>query len=277
MRIKKFELQGFDHPCRGEDEDKLQKKRKNPVLSSFEEGELLDYQDDRKTQLAPIIKQEFLDAQKNEFNILPVVEEYRGIKEQKDREYQDKIKRVAAEKMYQYKEKAYQDGLEKGRQEGFQSVRDELSREIEEKVSEFAQHVENVRSEHEQLLLKQKDKIYEMVKTLTKWVILRELKNDGKYLERLLDKLILELNSRSNLLIKVGQENFEKVSGILEVFENQFKGIKNTRIEAIQDKDELLRRGLILESENDVLDASFKAQFKTLDRLFSELSTDERV
>ena len=269
-KIRDFEFDSFDNAgiikCKTDHQVK-----DNPLIKKYDEKEFLNCKENEKDQLSSIIKKERIDAKKNQFNILPIVEYYRGIKEQEQIEYDNKVKQVVAEKIYKYKDKAYQDAWVKGHEDGMKSMQSKLQEELKLKVDDLAKYIENIKSEHGQLLATQKQKIYKLVKTLTKWVILRELKDDGKYLERLLEKLILELNSSSNLLLKIGQENFEKISGVLEVFESKFEGIKNTRLEIIQDENELSKNGIILESDNEILDASFKTQFKNLDRIFEQL------
>lgn len=283
QQAKVFEIKDFEFKDLGETEALEQgvseeecptrsTAQDRPHPKKYEVKEFLGHKREQIRQLGPVIKKERLYAQGTQFNVSPIVEHQRGMKEQEQREYDEKVKQSIEEKFDKCKEQAYQEGWEKGRHEGFESVQAELKEKVKLQVEEFARHIEEVREEYEDLLTSQKYKIYELVKTLTKWVILRELKDDGKYLERLLKKLILELNSKSNLLLKVGRQNVERVPEILEVFESQFEHVKNTRVEVIQDKDAPSEKGMILESENGILDGTLKTQFRSLDKLFSELN-----
>ena len=265
--IKDFELKNFDGirlQSKGESEGE-----NGLSIEEHQEREFLEHKKRQKDERVLVIKKELLDSRKNQFDILPLVEHYRGIKEQAKKEHQNKVESDIAEKVSQFKERAYEEGFNKGIQEGICSNQEKLKKEVEAKLEDLAQYIEDVKSEYDDLLLSQRHKIYRLINVLTKWVILRELKNDGKYVERLLEKIILEVNTRSNLLLKVGQDNFEKIPGVLDFFENRFKGIKNTRVEVIHDNSELSKKGMILESDNGILDGTFKTQFKNLDRLLT--------
>ena len=56
---------------------------------------------------------------------------------------------------------------------------------------------------YKKIISKQKSEIIDLVKSLTKWVVKRELEDDGDYLKRLLDNLISEVDSKSILILHV--------------------------------------------------------------------------
>ena len=110
------------------------------------------------------------------------------------------------------------------------------------------------------------------MKNLTKWITLKELENDGKYLERLMEKLLLEIQSRSNLLIQVNMNDFQKMPEVLEVVQSKLGELKNVRVEV---DPAILTRGIILESDNGIINATMEEQFKSLDKLFEEVLIDD--
>ena len=276
FEIKDFEFENFEGTKGLEKEQKTSAQKDRPVVKEYKLKGFSEHKREKKRQLGAVIKQERLYAQQTQFNVLPLVKYHRGLEEQEKREYEDKIKQSVEEKFNKCKERAHEEGLEKGKSEGFESAQSEFREEVRLQVEDIAQYIKDMKKEYEEFLISQKYKIYELVKSLTKWVILRELRDDGKYLERLLKKLILELNSKSNLLLKVSRQNIEKTPGLLEALENQFKHVKNTRVEVIHDEDVSSEKGIILESENGILDGTLKAQFKNLDKLFDELKTYEQ-
>jgi flagellar assembly protein FliH len=68
---------------------------------------------------------------------------------------------------------------------------------------ELNQMIQDVYERRDKIFEEQKIEIYETIKTLPKWVILRELNEDGQYIQRLLEKLILEIQTKNNLLIPI--------------------------------------------------------------------------
>src|SRR5690606_38272934 len=93
------------------------------------------------------------------------------------------------------------------------------------------------------------------------------------YITRLLEKLILEINTRSNLVIRVNESSFENITDIIGIVENKLGVLTNVRVEKHLDMD---KPGIILESENGIIEGSIEAQFSSLDRIFeSVLKTHE--
>ena len=250
---------------------------KNFEISSFDEVSSENSVDfDRllkKKPLPPnVLKKESIDSKKNNFDIMPEVKKYRGIKAKEDEEREEKIDSIVSEKLALCSVEVRKSGFEKGRREGEEEIKRELLKSFREELEGFVAYIEKAKDEYRNILENQKYEIYELVNSLTKWVILKELRGDGDYLKRLVHKLLLELDSHSNLLIKVNRENFKRFPEILNFFEEQFEGISNSRVEVIQDDSDMLGRGIVIESENGILDATFREQFKHLDSLFDELN-----
>ena len=106
---------------------------------------------------------------------------------------------------------------------------------------------------------------YETILNLTKWVILRELKDDGEYVHRLLEKLITEIQTKSNILIQIDERSFRDMPDILEVVEERLGSLSNVRLEKDFDID---GPGIVLESDNGIINGTLKEQFNNLDKLF---------
>ena len=276
FEIKDFEFQNFERTKIVEKEQEAPAQKDHRIVKEYKVKKFSEYRKERKRQLGAVIKKERLNAEENQFDVLPLVKHHRGLEEQEKMEYEDKIKKSVEEKFNKCKEMAYQEGWEEGKSEGLESAKKKFREEVGLQVEGLAQYVKEMKKEYEELLSSQKYKVYELVKSLAKWVILRELKDDGKYLERLVEKLILELNSKSSLLLKVSRKNTEKIHGLLESLENRFQYVKNTRVEVIHDEGAFSEKGIILESESGILDGTLKTQFNSLDRLFDELKTYEQ-
>jgi flagellar assembly protein FliH len=104
-------------------------------------------------------------------------------------------------------------------------------------------------------------------------VALKEIDEDNKYLTRLLEKLILELNEKKNLLIRISAKNFDKMDGILDEIQNKLGALSNVRVEIDHDMQD--DGGIILESEKGIIDGSYQAQFEMFSRVFETVGISD--
>ena len=139
---------------------------------------------------------------------------------------------------------------------------------VDQKLDNFSQMVTDVLKTHDDILTIQKQGIYLMLKNLTKWIILRELKEDGAYVERMLEKLLLEIQARNNLLIQVNSRDFAGMPEILTHIQSRLGELKNVRVEI---DSAIESSGIILESDNGIINATMEEQFKSLDKLFEDV------
>lgn len=204
-------------------------------------------------------------ANQTGFKISPIVQKHRGIKAQEEQEVEDRIAAEVEARVNAIQEEAYQKGYEEGIRYGREEVYDQTRAQIEEKLAALDQMIGDVLSTQNKILRHQKNQLYQLINTLTKWVILRELKSDGKYVERLLEKLITEMQTKSNLFVQVKEADFEQMPDVLEVVQKKLGSLNNVRTEI---NHELEGPGLILECENGIINGSFAEQMKGLDRLF---------
>lgn len=217
------------------------------------------------------IKFERSAAKASHFEIAPMVLEHRGLIDQENREREAQIEQEVARRLEKVKEDAYLEGQKLGQEQGREEVLEQMRHEVEQKIAHLSEMVSRVLETESQLMEKSRKDTYNVVKNLTKWVVLRELKEDDDYLKRLLEKLVLEINTKANLLIKVGQGSFDKMPDVLEHVQNSLGKFKNVRVEIDYDLD---NRGLILESDNGIINASMKEQFKSINKLFETLGVD---
>ena len=121
------------------------------------------------------------------------------------------------------------------------------------------------------LIENQRLEIYSLIKILTKWITLKELEKDEGYLERLLNRLITEIETNDNLLIQVNKNHFEKMPKVLERVEERLGELKNVRIEVDYD---IAEQGIIIESDNGIINGSIEEQLKSLDKLFESVGIE---
>jgi flagellar assembly protein FliH len=205
------------------------------------------------------------------FQIDSIVRESRGINRQEKNELDIKINQEVKKKLEQTYEEAHGKGLELGRNEGLVEVQKNLEASSLKKLDELTRVINEVQTQANELVSKNHLEIQEFVKRFTKWIILKEI-NEKTYLTDLLEKLILELNARRNLIIRVGKENFSQMPEVLQIVQSKIGELPNVRVEIVS---EIRHPGIILESENGLIDGSMEQIFENIDKIFEQVSVNE--
>lgn len=221
-----------------------------------------------KDEFQKVIKEERAHAKHSQFKINSIVEKHRGLKDQEEQEYQETVEKEVAKRISEIQDVAFKSGFEEGVNQGREEIFSEMRSVVDQKLDNFSQMVTEVLKTQDEILLLQKKEIYLLLRNLTKWIIIRELKEDGKYIERLLEKLLLEIQARNNLLIQVNPTDFVGMPEILTHVQSRLGELKNVRVEI---DSAILTSGMIVESDNGIINATMEEQFKSLDKLFEDV------
>ncbi len=212
-----------------------------------------------------VIKIERQLAHEKQFQIAPIVEEFRGLSAQAAREREVRIAEEVEKRVALIKEEAYLAGREQGIEQGRAEILEQMSVEVEEKIAYFTEMIHEVLAMKTEIIERQKREVFLMMRNLVKWIILRELKEDGQYINRLLEKLIIEIGSKEHLLIQVDEKSFEAMPEVLEILQKKLGEFTNVRVEVDYSMD---RPGIILDSQNGIINATLDQQFENLSKLF---------
>ena len=216
-------------------------------------------------------KVERLSSEKSGFQIASIVKKHRGIEEDIQTEYEQKLEAEVERRFLMVKEEAYAIGFEEGIKKGQDEIFEQMRSDIDTKLMNLSEMVNDVLTTRDEILTTQKTQIFTMVKNLTKWIILKELDEDDKYLSRLLEKLVVELQTKSNLLIQVSKKQFEMMPEVLDVVEKSLGKLDNVRMEIDYDIDD---NGIIVSSENGIINGTLEQQFSTLSKLFESVGVE---
>jgi flagellar assembly protein FliH len=229
----------------------------------------------RESQKVPaeVIRQERASARKTNFLINPDVQKYRGITDQEDADYENRVNFEVQNRLSALKASSEEEGFQKGFEEGQKQAYEEAKQEFDKKIAEFASSVDEIRLVREEMYKQEMTEAYKLIKSLAKWVALKEIDEDNTYLTRLLEKLILELNEKKNLLIRISAKNFDKMDGILDEIQNKLGALSNVRVEIDHDMQD--DGGIILESEKGIIDGSYQAQFEMFSRVFETVGISD--
>lgn len=240
-------------------------------VSSFELKSLKDSGSFKESLSQEEIRNERHHAKRGNFSVLPLVSEHRGLKEQEERDYAQAIEEEVQARLRAAVEQARQEGYRAGHEEGYAKAYAEAMGKLDGKIDDFAEMIGTLKEQCHKVLSENKTDAYKMIKSLTQWISLKEVSDEG-YLERLLEKLILEMNTKNNLVVRVSQDAFKHLPEAVERVEKRLGQLSNIRIEADLD---MQGPGIVLESENGIIDASLKSQMAALDKIFESVGADE--
>jgi len=261
-----FDIQDFSFDNLGNDD--------NPGgIREFSIPDLSVFRSATQKKQQDIIRKERAHAKAKNFAIAPIVKRYRGIKDQENSEYDERVNNEVEKKLKRLESDAFQKGMEEGREQGKAEIISKLEFEAADKIKQLEKIIEDVRAEKSALFNLEKNNIYTLIRTLTKWVIKREINNDDKYLERLLKQMIVELRTQSNILIRVNEKWFEKMPEVLATLEKEIGKLENCRVEIDYDQNDF---GILLESSNSLIDGSIESQFKSIDHVFELVFKDQK-
>ena len=218
-----------------------------------------------------ILIQERKLAEENNFNITPVVKEHRGLKRQEEIEREKKILREVQKRVDLIKEDAKEEGRLEGLEIGKKEIFEKTRGDADEKLISLSDMIIELQKGYKKILTKQKNDILNLIKDLSKWILQRELKDDDDYIKRLLEQLISEVDSKSNLILHVSKEDFNKMPEVLEEIEGNIGKLTNVRLVMNHDTD---AKGMILESENGIIKGTQEEQFEIIDKIFGNLEVD---
>lgn len=210
------------------------------------------------------IRQERVNADQVGFKVSPIVKEHRGMVKQEQEDFERKVSEEVERRLSLIKDEAFQEGLNAGTEQGHQEAYQEALKGYAEKLQELETYLAEAFQYKADLFKAQREEVYKMIKLLVKWVLLKEVKND-QYIRDLFEKLIMELQTKTNLLVKVNAANFEKMPEVIELTQQRLGPLTNVRLEIEPDMN---LPGLIIESDNGIVDGSLEAQFANLDKLF---------
>lgn len=209
--------------------------------------------------------------QKSSFKIDAKVRESRGLFNQEQSDLEKTIQQEVQRRMEAVYQKAVAEGFEKGRQEAHEQALQEYQEALALKINEMEEVIASIKTQADVVLQDNRQEVYEFIKRFTKWIVFKEI-NEKLYLEQLLEKLILELNARKNIIIKVGRANFAEMPQVIQTVEARLGQLVNVRVEI---KPELKYPGIILESENGLIDGSLEQVFQNIDKIFQQVTQHE--
>lgn len=251
VTVQEYAFKGFDQLI-----DKVDSYKFNQLDFSADNPSLVD---------SRTLREERAHAQKNMFQINDEVKKYRGISNQEEEDFERQVSLEVERRLVklaeEVKEQAYSEGFNHGKDLAYQEAKENF----EARLNQFSQLFVEIQQQSKDIIEQNKEDVYRLVKNLTKWVTLKEISDDG-YLPKLLEKLILEMNEKNNLIIKVDEAHLDVMPDAIKLVEDKIGQLVNVRLEIDRS---LKHKGIILESINGIIDGSLEAQFANIDKIFN--------
>ena len=250
--IKNYELGNFDEKVVNQSDSE----------KSFDHFDMIDEN---------IIKRDREFAKNNNFEIHPILKEKRGIIAQESAVKDEVIENEIQERLEKVRETAFEKGYQEGKSKGEKDVYEQTKIEAEEKLERLNEVVEDVLKSKIKLIREEKNHVYDLIHKIAKWVILRELSNDGDYLKRLLDNLAREVESNSELVVYVDRESFKNMPEFIDYAEKKLANFRNVKVEIGHD---MKGPGIVLCSENEILSGTMEEQMQSLEKILSSCNLE---
>jgi flagellar assembly protein FliH len=202
---------------------------------------------------------------------MDIVKTYNGLKKVEEEEYEEKIKSIVDDKLNKIKNDWIKIGKEEGSDQGKKEFEDKVKKMVEQSKEEISSFIEEIKSFKNSIYQKQKNEVVDLIKNVTKYVILRELKNDDEFISRLFERMLYEVDTKDNLILRVNSKKSQIIKNTLDSVRIKFLEVNNIRIE---DDHTLDANSIILESAFGIIDGSMNAQFEYIDKIAEELKTE---
>lgn len=246
-------------------------KVSDPSAKNYEFRDLREQIQEDFEEKEKIIKVERENSIRSGFDISPIVRQHRGIKKQEEDEVERRIQEEVEKRVAKIQDEAFRQGHEEGVEQGRIDIHEQTKAQADDKLLMLTEMINQTLMTQSEILKNQKLEVYKLIRNLSKWIVLRELKDDGKYIERLIEKLIIEIQTKANLLIQVDQKYFEEMPEILERVQKKLGTLTNVRIESDYD---IQGTGVVIQSENGIINATLFEQLKSLDKLFEGVGVE---
>lgn len=215
---------------------------------------------------AETIRAERKHERSTSFKIEQIVRDHRGISEQEQDDFEERVAQEVNKQVEAIYQKAFEQGVQEGRAEGINQVKNEKNAKVTEITEEIQLMAQQLTEQLNQATIAHKNEILKFVNHFSKWAISKEI-SEKEYLTQLLEKLLHELNTRRNIIIRINEASYQLMPDIVANLENRLGTLSNVRVEI---SSEMNGPGIILESENGIIDASLENIFAKFDRFFEQ-------
>lgn len=216
------------------------------------------------------IREDRLREKEFSFKINQFVKDHRGLTRQENDDFEMIVNEEVERRVARIIEEKEREGFSRGLTQGELKATQDASMRLDQEINNFCEDLNKILSESHLIYEKHRDNILNIVKKLTKWTTLQEVKNDS-YLEMLLSKLFSEIKEKSHLIIRMNPQDYQKIKNLMPIFESKIGPFPHLKLE----QDEAITSpGIILESDHSLIDATIENQLEAIERSVDSLGVE---
>lgn len=205
------------------------------------------------------IEKEISDSR---FKLHPESKRLLGVEQEEQGIYEDLVQSQVQERLAQLKEQAYQDGFQQGLIDGKTEAESKHQEEMSPVFQSFNQALLNLDKIKDDLYLANEKVLLQVMYSMGKEILLRDLQADVHYVKRLSSLLIERLGIKDFVKIKVSKEDFARIDELKDFLKTQYPDIKNIQIEA---STEIELGGCKVETDLIKVNATVESQLKSIE------------
>lgn len=193
----------------------------------------------------------FASAQK--FSVHALLREPLHVEQEERRAIEARVQATVAELAQKAKDEAaqvgYRDGLAKGHEEAFV----QFKQEAEARMKRFETLMAELETAREEILRANEKFLIHLVLRISRMIVLRELKTDATYIQRLAMDLIERVGVRENIKLRISPEDSETLEMIKSGIEKSLGSMKNLSVEV---DSKVPQGGCSIETQWNAVDAT---------------------
>lgn len=186
------------------------------------------------------------------FSINALLREPLNVEQEERRAIEARVQTTVAELAVKAKEEAaqvgYRDGLAKGHEEAFL----QFKQEAEARMKNFEALMKELETAREEILRANEKFLINLILRISRMVILRELKTDTGYIQRLAMDLIERVGVRENIKLRISPDDSHTLGMIKDGIEKSLGAMKNLSIEV---DSKVPQGGCSIETQWNAIDA----------------------
>lgn len=196
------------------------------------------------------------------FQLHPAAKQLLGVEQEELSHIEDRVQEEVRSRLSLLEKQAYdagfKKGVEDGRKEAEEAARAEFSP-MQEKLNGLLNAFDSIK---EDLFHSNERVLIQLIYSVAREVILKELKADPDYVKRLAAEVIEKVGAKDSVRVKVSRDDFANIESIRDFLKTTFPELKNIQIEPSED---LVLGGCKVETDLSRINASVETQLKAIE------------
>jgi len=220
---------------------------------------------------AAVIATEHSNALSHGFDIEEEIKKQRGHAQYAVDQYNFKIEQEVERRIEQLQAEVTQKSYEHAIKIAKTEVENQFLKNFEQQITDLTTYVAFIKKQQKEILLQSKKDVIKILQLVMQWILQKEVKVD--YVEKILPVILNHVQDGQKILIKVDLTTFETLQGADALISQKFSSFKDIKI--IPD-DRIPHPGVIVETDSNIFDATYDAQLKLIEDIFSNLTESIR-